>query len=60
MGDGITRRDAIKGLAALGAAGNGGNPLSATTGGEDSKGLLAYRIRSLQKRAARVATDGGK
>ena len=46
--------------AALGAAGNGGNPLSATTGGEDSKGLLAYRIRSLQKRAARVATDGGK
>jgi chromosome segregation ATPase len=46
--------------AALGAAGNGGNPVSATTGGEDSKGLLAYRIRSLQKRAARVASDGTK
>jgi chromosome segregation ATPase len=49
--------------AALGAVGtgNGGNPVSSpTTGGEDSKGSLAYRIRSLQKRAARVASDGGK
>jgi chromosome segregation ATPase len=46
--------------AALGAAGNGGNPASAMTGGEDSKGSLAYRIRSLQKRAARVASDAGK
>src|SRR5260370_41732796 len=49
--------------AALGAAsgGNGSNPVSSiTTGGEDSKGSLAYRIRSLQKRAARVASDGGK
>jgi chromosome segregation ATPase len=44
--------------AALGAAGNGSNP--PTTGGEDSKGSLAYRIRSLQKRAARVASDGKK
>jgi chromosome segregation ATPase len=48
--------------AALGAAagsGIGGNPvLSITTGGDDSKGSLAYRIRSLQKRAARVASDG--
>jgi hypothetical protein len=48
--------------AALGApgSGNGGDPVpSITTGGEDSKGSLAYRIRSLQKRAARVASDGG-
>jgi hypothetical protein len=48
--------------AALGApgSGNGGAPVSSiTTGGEDSKVSLAYRIRSLQKRAARVASDGG-
>jgi chromosome segregation ATPase len=48
--------------AALGAAGsgNGSSPVSSiTTGGEDSKGSLAYRIRSMQKRAARVASDGG-
>jgi hypothetical protein len=48
--------------AALGspAAGNGGNPVSSIAAGEeDSKGSLAYRIRSLQKRAARVASDGG-
>ena len=32
---------------------------SISTGGEDSKGSLAYRIRSLQKRAARVASNGG-
>jgi predicted nucleic acid-binding Zn-ribbon protein len=38
-----------------------GNTLvpSISTGGEDSKGSLAYRIRSLQKRAARVASNGG-
>ena len=49
--------------AALGAAavsGHGGEPdLSIATGGDDSKGSLAYRIRSLQKRAARVASEGG-
>jgi chromosome segregation ATPase len=48
--------------AALGAAGsgNGGDPdLSIAPGGDDSKGSLAYRIRSLQKRAARVASDAG-
>jgi hypothetical protein len=27
--------------------------------GDDSKGMLAHRIRSLQKRAARVASSGG-
>jgi chromosome segregation ATPase len=32
---------------------------SISTGGEDSKGSLAYRIRSMQKRAARVASNGG-
>ena len=32
---------------------------SISPGGEDSKGSLAYRIRSLQKRAARVASNGG-
>jgi hypothetical protein len=32
---------------------------SISTGGEDSKGSLAYRIRSLQKRAARVASNAG-
>ena len=39
---------------------NGSSPVSSTTsGGEDSKGSLAYRIRSLQRRAARVASDAG-
>ena len=33
--------------------------LSATREVEDSKSSLAYRIRSLQKRAARVASDAG-
>jgi DNA repair exonuclease SbcCD ATPase subunit len=28
-------------------------------GGDDSKGMLAHRIRSLQKRAARVSSSGG-
>ena len=32
---------------------------SISAGGDDSKGSLAYRIRSLQKRAARVASNGG-
>jgi chromosome segregation ATPase len=42
--------------AALGAvAGTNGNAPVA----DDSKGLLAHRIRSLQKRAARVASSGG-
>jgi hypothetical protein len=43
------------GAAAPGTAGNG-SP-AAAMGGDDSKGSLAYRIRSLQKRAARVASD---
>lgn len=30
-----------------------------STGGDDSKGSLAYRIRSMQKRAARVASSAG-
>jgi len=38
--------------------GNGSTP-SITTGGDDSKGSLARRIRSLQKRSARVASAGG-
>ena len=46
---------AALGAAAPGAAGNGS--LGAAMGGDDSKGSLAYRIRSLQKRAARVASD---
>ena len=41
--------------AALGPAGNGS--MAPMTGGDDSKGSLAYRIRSMQKRAARVAAD---
>jgi chromosome segregation ATPase len=40
--------------------GNGIDPASSmTNGGDDSKGSLARRIRSLQKRAARVASAGG-
>jgi len=40
--------------------GNGSNPVSSTTnGGDDSKGSLARRIRSLQKRASRVSSAGG-
>ena len=46
---------AALGAAAPGIAGNGGT--AAAMGGDDSKGSLAYRIRSLQKRAARVASD---
>jgi chromosome segregation ATPase len=45
---------AALGAAAPGTAGNG-SP-GAAMGGDDSKGSLAYRIRSLQKRAARVAS----
>ena len=37
--------------------GNGHAPIS--NGGDDTKGSLARRIRSLQKRAARVASAGG-
>jgi chromosome segregation ATPase len=46
---------AALGAAAPGTAGNG-SP-AAAMGGDDSKGSLAYRIRSLQKRAARVASN---
>jgi chromosome segregation ATPase len=35
------------------------NNLSKPPAGDDSKGMLAHRIRSLQKRAARVASSGG-
>jgi chromosome segregation ATPase len=37
--------------------GNGSAPMS--NGGDDTKGSLARRIRSLQKRASRVASSGG-
>jgi chromosome segregation ATPase len=37
--------------------GNGHAPIS--NGGDDTKGSLARRIRSLQKRASRVASSGG-
>ena len=47
---------AALGAAAPGTAGNGSS--AAAMGGDDSKGSRAYRIRSLQKRAARVASDG--
>jgi chromosome segregation ATPase len=40
------------------AAGNGNIP--SANSGEDSKGSLARRIRSLQKRSARVASAAGK
>jgi chromosome segregation ATPase len=41
--------------------GNGSHPVPSTaTGGDDSKGSLARRIRSLQKRSSRVASAGGK
>jgi predicted RNase H-like nuclease (RuvC/YqgF family) len=47
-------------LDALATALNGGNGSTPpTTGGDDSKGSLARRIRSLQKRSARVASAGG-
>jgi hypothetical protein len=39
-------------------AGNASVP-SISIGGEDSKGSLAYRIRSLQQRAAQVAPSEG-
>ncbi len=39
--------------------GNGSYHPSITNGGDDTKGSLARRIRSLQKRAARVASAGG-
>jgi chromosome segregation ATPase len=37
----------------------GGNNSSKSPDGDDSKGMLAHRIRSLQKRAARVSSSGG-
>jgi chromosome segregation ATPase len=42
-------------VAELDAANNSSKP----PGGDDSKGMLAHRIRSLQKRAARVSSSGG-
>jgi uncharacterized protein (DUF3084 family) len=41
------------------APGNGGNNTAIVTVADDSKGSLAYRIRSLQKRSARVTSGGG-
>jgi len=38
---------------------DGGNNSSKAPDGDDSKGMLAHRIRSLQKRAARVASSQG-
>jgi chromosome segregation ATPase len=35
------------------------NGSSNVPGGDDSKGMLAHRIRALQKRAARVSSSGG-
>jgi chromosome segregation ATPase len=50
-------------LDAMTGALNGGNGIdpasSMANGGDDSKGSLARRIRSLQKRAARVSSAGG-
>jgi hypothetical protein len=47
-------------LDALAGALNGGSAMNQlpaiTAGGDDSKGSLARRIRSLQRRAARVAS----
>ena len=37
----------------------GANNSSKSPDGDDSKGMLAHRIRSLQKRAARVSSSGG-
>ena len=46
--------------ASLDAGGSGSNGNGAAAAGrDDSKGSLAWRIRSLQKRAARVASGGG-
>jgi hypothetical protein len=42
-------------VAELDAANNSSRP----PGSDDSKGMLAHRIRSLQKRAARVSSSGG-
>ncbi|MGH6768072.1 MAG: hypothetical protein ACRECO_03510 [Xanthobacteraceae bacterium] len=38
---------------------NGNHPSKTPPGSDDSKGLLAHRIRSLQKRAARVSASSG-
>ena len=46
--------------ASLDAGGSGSNGNGAAAAGrDDSKGSIAWRIRSLQKRAARVASGGG-
>ena len=49
--------DALAGALNNGGQGSNAFPLL-TKGGEDTKGSLARRIRSLQKRAARVASTG--
>lgn len=41
------------------ASANGADNSSKAPDGDDSKGMLAHRIRSLQKRAARVSSSGG-
>jgi chromosome segregation ATPase len=48
----------LNSIAAATPGGHGSNTPS-TPGSDDSKGLLAHRLRSLQKRAARVASSGG-
>jgi chromosome segregation ATPase len=40
-------------------ASGGNHPSKTPPGNDDSKGLLAHRIRSLQKRTARVSASGG-
>ena len=45
--------------AAVGALTGGNGSIPITSGGDDTKGSLARRIRSMQKRAARVASAGG-
>jgi chromosome segregation ATPase len=45
--------------ALAGALGGNGSIPSISNGGDDTKGSLARRIRSMQKRAARVASSGG-
>ena len=48
----------LEGLAGALNGGHAGSP-SISNGGDDTKGSLARRIRSLQKRAARVSSAGG-
>src|SRR5205807_615867 len=48
----------LEGLSGALNGGQANNP-SVNNGGDDTKGSLARRIRSLQKRAARVSSAGG-